>query len=118
MILFIGIITRDNHSYCKAFGIKSELRVFYYGLAVLLLCGAADLVNYLVFKKNAGSFGRYSRIGVLLFILVMMFQFMKWWTKDHKSSFILPCTAYFATVTNTSSVDSGSGAPHDGFNLL
>ncbi len=82
--LLMVIISLDNMNYCRTFGLKSELKAFFLGLGVLFSCGMADVVIYLVSPKTKESYGYFSRVGVLIFMFVMLFQFLKWWTKDHK----------------------------------
>lgn len=82
--ILMTVITRDNSIYCKAFGVKNELRVFFAGLGILVVCGLFDMLYYVVFNKSKSSYANATRIGILLFLMVMMFEFLKWWTKDHQ----------------------------------
>ncbi|MBR6487087.1 MAG: hypothetical protein IKT17_10400, partial [Lachnospiraceae bacterium] len=79
------IIFTDDYLYCRAHGIETNRKFFYIGVTAFLGCGIFDFILYATGIAASGSFGFFTRIGMLVFIAVMLFQFLTWWTTDQES---------------------------------
>lgn len=84
--VMIGIIIADNYSFCKKNSLPIEHKWIYLGLGVFMLFFLAELVVYKTELKKIFSFGTFARIGMLLFIMIVLFQFLKWWMKDQAAA--------------------------------
>ena len=88
LVMFFAIILSifiDNILYCRAHGIALNLGFILLGNAILLVCAGVDLVLYISNIYKANSFGAFTRVGALIFISIMMLQFLRWWTSDQES---------------------------------
>ncbi len=88
LVMFFGIILSifiDNVIYCRKHGITLNLGFIFLGNGILLACAAVDLVLYLNNIHKADSYGAFTRMGALVFIWIMMVQFLRWWTWDQES---------------------------------
>ncbi len=94
-ILFAGyaacIITTaallvDNRRYCKKRGIKENLTYFYIGAAALTAGVIMDIVRYLFSGNSSTNNGYFVRVGMMIFIITMFVQIIKWVTQVRKKS--------------------------------
>lgn len=82
VLILMVIIFADNFLYCRSRGIDPEIRKFYMGGAVFIICGIADVSLYVAGIRIGDSYGIFSRFGLVFFIILSMFQFLGWWTRD------------------------------------
>ncbi len=82
ILLTIACISIDNVIYCKKNQIMMKLRHIFIGTIVLVFCAAVDLIGYSTKLFSADSYGTFTRVGTIAFIMIMMVQFLSWWTKD------------------------------------
>ncbi len=80
-ILF-AVLSIDNKRYCKKKSISTDLRAFHLGLILLVGISSIDGVYYFLKIGPRDSYGRFSSIGMLTFIMVMMLHFINLWTKN------------------------------------
>lgn len=80
----IGHALYQNYNYCKGKGIDDNLGFFYYGAAVLGLGGLTDLALYNLFKKSGMKSGMFLRIGLVVFIMMMFQQIMRWISAEQR----------------------------------
>lgn len=74
----------QNYCYCKRKGIEDNLGFFYYGALALCIGGSTDLVLYNLFKKAGMKSGTYLRLGLLIFIIMMFQQIMRWVSAEQR----------------------------------
>ncbi|MCR5402300.1 MAG: diguanylate cyclase [Butyrivibrio sp.] len=82
-ILIITVIFVDNYYFCKRNNMQIEHKGIYFGLGIFLLFCLAELAVYVANLRYVFPFGTFTRIGMLLFIVIVLLQFLKWWMKDH-----------------------------------
>ncbi|MCR5098841.1 MAG: sensor domain-containing diguanylate cyclase [Lachnospiraceae bacterium] len=82
VLVLIIIIAIDNRMYCRAHGLRSNMSYFFLGFTVLWGSALVDVVLFLNGVFISDSFGTCARIGMMAFVLIMLFQFFTWWTKD------------------------------------
>ncbi len=79
----ILIITYDNIAYFKRMNIKYDVLFLHIGIAILLGCCFLDLIIYFFNLKLSDTQGTYARIGLTIFVMIMLLEFLKWWMRDH-----------------------------------
>ncbi len=82
LMLLMVVILVDDKIYCKRHGIKMGIRNIIPGIAVLLTCSFLDIVRYGVGIRISDNAAVFTRFGLVLFMFILMGQFLKWWTKD------------------------------------
>ena len=82
ILLTIVCIFADNAIYCRQHQISVKMKHFFIGLCVLVSCAVLDLITYSAKLFVVESYGNFTRIGTVAFIMIMMSQFLSWWTKD------------------------------------
>ena len=85
----IGMITFilfDNKRYCKKRGIRENLLYFYIGGACFAIGALMDMARYMFSGKKTTNNGTFVRIGLVVFILSMFVQIIKWITQVQKKS--------------------------------
>jgi diguanylate cyclase (GGDEF)-like protein len=80
-ILF-AILSIDNKRYCRKNNLPTELKAFHLGLILLVGISSIDGVFYLLKIGPRDATGRFSSIGMLIFIMVMLLHFINLWTKN------------------------------------
>ncbi len=75
-------ILLDNYYYCKSNSIKVEYRGIYIGLFIMISSAALEFFLYYMNFGRIYLVGTVMRIGMLLFINIVMFQFSKWWVRS------------------------------------
>ena len=75
---FIGHILYTNHLYCKKEGLDDNMMFFYIGVSAFVAGGTLDMILYNLFKKSGMKSGMFLRMGLLLFIIMMFQQIMRW----------------------------------------
>lgn len=81
-VLILVIIFTDNYLYCKKNNLTVEHKPIYLGLGMFLLFSLAELAAYVADLRKIFPFGTFTRIGMLLFIVIVLYHFLKWWMKD------------------------------------
>lgn len=111
-ILIILVIFADNYYFCKRNNMPVEHKGIYLGLGFLIVFSLAELAVYVANLRHVFPFGTFTRIGMLLFITVVLLQFLKWWMKDHaavnRDRFINRCLQFSV----------GSKSPDESIKLL
>ncbi|MCR5279907.1 MAG: diguanylate cyclase [Lachnospiraceae bacterium] len=80
ILSFVSLI--DNNIYCKNNGLVQGIKGFYIGIMVLIVSVALDILLYHIGIFQWDSYGSFTRLGVACFMIVCLFQFLKWWTRD------------------------------------
>ena len=83
IILTVLIIT-DNEIYCKKNNKKSNLTLFYAGLTCLGIGILLDIIVFAVLQENRFMIerGNFTRIGIGVFVILMLVSVMRWWTNE------------------------------------
>ncbi len=84
LLLLIVVMLAENGRYSRMLGTKSSFRAFYIGVTALLICGAGDIILYLIQPVRRDSLGGLTRIAMTFFVVLMLIRFMTWWTRDHR----------------------------------
>ncbi|MCR4891582.1 MAG: GGDEF domain-containing protein [Lachnospiraceae bacterium] len=88
-ILLIIIITLSmiytDHRYCKAKGIKRNMKLYFIGIASLFTCALADCILYLCMNKSVSGYSTFSRIGFYIFFLSMIIESVRMWARQYNS---------------------------------
>lgn len=84
MAVVLCAILTDNYLYCRKMGIQSRYKSVYVGIAILFTCGVMDLLAFFFMKIESNNVGKYTRLGSLFFIVLMLKRFLQWWMKDHE----------------------------------
>lgn len=81
LIILAVIMTVDNARYCRETGIESGLRGYLVIILVFLSCCLADIVVSMLRLHNY-SYIFFAKLGMILFIIFMLYYFLRWWIKD------------------------------------
>lgn len=81
-VIMLIVIMVDNRRYCRANGITTDVRRFYVSALVFLVSMFADVTIYAADLFSRDGYGIFTRLGLIFFITVSMFQFLNWWTRD------------------------------------
>ena len=79
-----GYMLYQNYCYCKRKGIDDNIGFFYYGAVALGVGGITDLVLYNLFKKAGMKSGTFLQLGLLVFIIMMFQQIMRWISAEQR----------------------------------
>ncbi|MBQ7678766.1 MAG: GGDEF domain-containing protein [Butyrivibrio sp.] len=82
VVLFMSVIFIDNAIYCRANNMTAGLRVYYLGMFILVLSATVDLVIYVINNRRGESYGLFTRVGMTIFVVFFLLQFLSWWTRD------------------------------------
>ncbi len=82
--IVIGYMLYQNYCYCKVKDIDDNIGFFYYGAAALGIGGLTDLALYNLWKKAGMKSGNFLRIGLLVFIVMMFQQIMRWISAEQR----------------------------------
>jgi diguanylate cyclase (GGDEF)-like protein len=82
ILVIIVVMALDNSAYCKKNHTVSNLRDFHIGLILLFVISSLDGVVYFMKIGNTESYGVFVRIGMLVFIVYMLIQLMRWWARS------------------------------------
>lgn len=103
-LIILIIMAVENHIQCKKLDIPSGFRVFKIGAVILIALSVVDVILYRFFDKLNDSYGVFMRFGIVVFIIVMIFQFVSWWTSDQvaidRDRFINRSLQFAATSRN------------------
>ena len=72
----------DNIRYCHSQGIKTGFKDYYVGMLIFIGCIFVDLVIYILRLTRNDTYGTFSRIGLVVFVMISLIQFLRWWTGD------------------------------------
>ncbi|MBR5116308.1 MAG: diguanylate cyclase, partial [Lachnospiraceae bacterium] len=84
-LVLVIIIQINDAIYCRSLGLRTRIRSFYPGVVAFLICAVIDIMTYLLGRSASNTYGNFSRVGMLLFLLVSMGQFLGWWTRDRET---------------------------------
>ena len=76
------IILLENYFYIRDNGLLSGFKGFTLSLIILFATIALDLLAYWLKFLWGDSYGTFTRVGMVLFMITSLFQFLKWWTRD------------------------------------
>ncbi len=82
LIVVSTVILLDNYLYCRENGVVVGIRSFYYAIIVFAGCTFGDLLMIRFRYFSIESYGSLTRLGILFFVVVFLFEFLKWWTRD------------------------------------
>ena len=80
------IILIDNYRYCKKRMIKTDIGLFYIGGGIMILGALVDMVVYNIGGKANCDSGFYMRIGLTMFVIVMLYQISVWISREQKQT--------------------------------
>ncbi|MBR5419547.1 MAG: GGDEF domain-containing protein [Lachnospiraceae bacterium] len=80
------LILVNNRLYCKRRGIKEELTFFYFGAVAFIFGAFVDGLRYLMSSRVKDSHGSMLRLGLLIFILAMFWQIVRWVGRERKTN--------------------------------
>ncbi|MCR5557863.1 MAG: diguanylate cyclase [Butyrivibrio sp.] len=83
--VIVSIIFLDNAIYCRTNGIVRQLRYVFAGNIILLCCALMDFFAFVYGILHVESYGTFVLYGTLLFFIIMLTQFLRWWTRDQES---------------------------------
>jgi hypothetical protein len=85
IFVFINVITIDNTIYCKGKGIAANMKYFFVGVTIFWASVFADFMLLRMEILSGNSYGRVTRIVTLLLVIIMLFRFLKWWTRSQQT---------------------------------
>ncbi len=80
--VIVLIILLDNYYYCKDHSVSIEFKSIYVGELIVILSAVLETALFLLNLERRYLFGTVMRIGVLIFINIVMYNFSKWWVKS------------------------------------
>ena len=83
LLITCTVLTVDNKLYCRRNGIPDKLNTLSLSGLIFIAGGVLDVVSYLIYGRMSDMTGTFSRIGVALYSLIMLIEFLRWWMKDH-----------------------------------
>ena len=78
----VVLIVTDNAFYCMRTGKKNRLRNIYFIGVLFVVCGIIDIVQFFIANRVTENFGRFTRIGATVYVLVILMEFLRWWMND------------------------------------
>ena len=87
-LIIAAIVVRlfmDDRQHKVLRGDKVGLVFYHYAIALLLLCILIDMMIHLSNMLIKDTSGRFTRIGMVAFIVILMTHFIQWWSKDQKT---------------------------------
>ena len=75
-------ILLDNYNYCKNHSISIDFKSIYLGLFIMIFSAVLEFILTFLNIDSGYLFGTVMRIGMLLFMNLVMFRFSKWWVKS------------------------------------
>ncbi len=82
--LVAGIII-DDRIYCARKGIRMGIRNVIPGMIALGICLILDVARFVLKVRISDNNAIFTRFGLLIFIFILMGQFLNWWTKDQEA---------------------------------
>jgi hypothetical protein len=82
IFVMVLVILLDNYYYCKARSENIEYIGIYVGLLIMIISAVIEFSIYLMDIRILYLFGTVMRIGMLLFINIVMYNFSVWWAKS------------------------------------
>ncbi len=76
------VILLDNYYHCKSHFIPVEYKSIYVGLFIVIISATAEFLLSYTHIGTGYLFGTVMRIGMLLFMNIVMYEFSKWWVKS------------------------------------
>jgi diguanylate cyclase (GGDEF)-like protein len=81
-VSILAILLIENNIYCKKLEIPSGLQTFKVATCILLVMIIFDVIMWKYNTEMQDSYGAFMRVGIVIFIVIMILQFVKWWTND------------------------------------
>lgn len=72
----------ENKVHCKELGIPTDFKAINIAIAVLTVATAIDVVVFLKKNEYTDTYGTFMRFGLIIFDIIMIMQFVSWWTMD------------------------------------
>lgn len=88
LVMFVALIIVlfvDNAIYSANNGLALDFKALYLGGIIFLSGCLVDAIFYLLRLNRGDSFGSFTRVGMLLFLLIMLHQLFNWWSGNQKS---------------------------------
>ena len=82
LMAFMIVIFIDDALYCRTHMGTGQIKRVYLGMAVLTVCIVLDLISYLFRFMVDTSYGTFTRVGLAFFVIVLLLQFLGWWSRD------------------------------------
>ncbi len=83
--VIVVIIAVDNSIYSRRIGVSSDYRYFVTGIIAFFISAAMDIARYIIAKHKYDTNGFFTMIGMMIFVLMMLLTFLRWWMKDHEA---------------------------------
>ena len=103
-LIVMNIIYIENNIYCKKLDISNGFKSFNIGTIVLIILTFIDIILWGNKEGLEDSYGVLMRFGIVVFIVVMILQFVSWWTRDQvdmdRDRFINHALQFAATSRN------------------
>ena len=81
-LLILAIVILDNAIYCRRTGKRNRLRYHYAIGSMVVVCGFLDIVGYFMAGRTTERFGLFTRIGITVYVVIVLIEFLRWWMKD------------------------------------
>ncbi len=85
VLILVAIILLDDRSYCKKHGVVMGIREIIPGLLVVLFSSLLDILCFAMEIRFSDSYSFFTRFGQIIFTIILMAQFFRWWLKDHEA---------------------------------
>ena len=84
LFTLITILLVDDFLYCRRHALPAQTKGIYVALLEMFICCVIEFIVY-AFKLWEHNFGNFLRVGMVLFITIVMGQFVNWWMRDQAS---------------------------------
>ncbi len=85
LTVVVCVMVFDNNIYCRRTGAKQDYRYFIAGIIAFFISAGMDIIRYMFSKRQSDTSGFFTMIGMLIFVVMMLLMFLKWWMKDHEA---------------------------------
>ena len=75
----------EDQKYCKKRNLSSEHQYILRGVMIFGICGMLDVLIYITGLSFIKTHGTFMRMGLLIFVLSTLFQFLRWWSGEKQS---------------------------------
>ncbi len=84
-LALVVLTLAENHRICRENGVPANLREFSIGAGTFVAGVVVDCVLYLIVPTWSGMHGTFMRLGLCVFVVAMLIQFLRWWSGEHTS---------------------------------
>ncbi|WP_029231077.1 GGDEF domain-containing protein [Butyrivibrio sp. VCB2006] len=103
-LIIMIIYSVENRMHCKSLDRPTGLKNFDIGIGILIALTVLDVLMWGEENKLEDSYGAFMRFGIVVFIIIMILQFVSWWTRDQadmdRERFINRSLQFSATSRN------------------